>query len=66
MSANPETRFSLNNGKVFYYCIPWDISPNELKMCEEMIALSVQQIRSYQERIGHRHEWWLKWRGFAP
>jgi hypothetical protein len=61
-----ETRFSLNNGEICRFVLPWDCTDSELKMCEEIIALQFQTIRSYRERVARRHEWWLKWREFAP
>lgn len=61
-----ETRFTLNNGEACYFALPWDVTEPELKMCEEVIALQFATVRAYRERVGRRHEWWLKWKEFAP
>jgi hypothetical protein len=62
----PATRFTLNNGEVCEFQLPWDCTEPELKMCEEVIGLQFSSIRSYQSQVSRRHEWWLKWKEFAP
>lgn len=60
------TRFTLNNGEVCEFQLPWDCTEPELKMCEEVINLQFSTIRSYRSQVSRRHEWWLKWKEFAP
>lgn len=64
--SHPDVVFSSISGSRVSWCIPWDVPPKELQVIEKMIALTIDQIRSYQEQVGHRHEWWLKWKEFAP
>lgn len=61
-----ETRFNLNDGSPFYFSIPWTATEKELQLCEKLIELHISSIRDHHKQIGARHDWWVKWRVFAP
>lgn len=64
--VDPETRFTLKNGSVAYFSIPWSADEKDLDMCAEIFALQLQSIRKYRERLSKREEWWIKNRHLGP
>lgn len=65
-TKEPETRFTLRDGSVAYFCIPWSADEKDLRLCEEVFALQIQSIRKYRESISKREEWWIKNRHLGP
>lgn len=62
----PVTRFTLSNGDVASFAIPWTAEEKDLQLCEEVFALQIDSIRKYRQRVSMRHEWWLKNRHLGP
>jgi hypothetical protein len=61
-----ETRFTLSNGDVAYFSVPWSASEKDCDLVQELIALQLDSIRKYRARMSRREEWWLKNRHLAP
>lgn len=62
----PETMFTLPNGDVVKFAIPWTADEKDLDLCEEIFKLQVDGIRAYRKTISRREEWWLRNRHFGP
>jgi hypothetical protein len=62
----PVTRFTISNGDVVYFAIPWTAEEKDLQLCEELFALQIESIRKYRQEISNREEWWIKNRHLGP
>jgi hypothetical protein len=61
-----ETRFTLSNGDIAYFSVPWSASPKDCDLVQELVSLQLESIRKYRERLSTREEWWLKNRHLGP